>query len=178
MRHPTGTVQLPINEPMTPNSQIQEFLDHNRGPGVQHIALRTSDAIATVAQLRQRQVDFLDVPDTYYDAVLHRDGATLRPTQVRAIAQQQLLVDWQPSDAQALLLQTFTQPIFKEPTLFFEIIERQTSRGCVPTLTAAPPSPRTAQPLLVQGFGERNFQALFEAIEQEQAQRGGLQSPC
>ena len=174
MQDPTGTIQIPINEPTTPNSQIQEFLDHNSGTGVQHIALRTQDAIATVDQLRQRQVPFITVPSTYYEVLMQRDGCSLAAAEVAAIAHQQLLVDWQPSDPQALLLQTFTQPVFTEPTLFFEIIERQPTtqpRYLISMPDETPKEPRLSP---VQGFGERNFQALFEAIEQEQIRRGNL----
>lgn len=170
MQDPTGAIQIPINEPTTSNSQIQEFLDCNQGAGVQHIALQTQHAIATVAHLRQRQVPFLTVPATYYQALLQRQGCCLTPEEVRAIATQQLLVDWQPTDPQALLLQTFTQPVFSEPTLFFEVIERQVSRLThpVPLLKGDLQTQRLSP---VQGFGERNFQALFEAIEQEQMRR-------
>jgi len=176
MQDATGTIQIPINEPATANSQIQEFLDCNRGAGVQHVALRTRDAIATVSQLRQRQVPFIEVPATYYEALLQREGCRLTPEQVRAIAAQKLLVDWQANDPQALLLQTFTHPVFAEPTLFFEMIERQATQSPAYALspTAKATQPQTLTP--VQGFGERNFQALFEAIEQEQIRRGSLQS--
>jgi 4-hydroxyphenylpyruvate dioxygenase len=178
MQDPTGTIQIPINEPTTPNSQIQEFLNHNNGAGVQHIALRTRDAIATVGQLRQRQVPFITVPPTYYEALMQRDGCRLAAADVVAIARQQLLVDWQPTDPQALLLQTFTQPIFAEPTLFFEMIERQPTtqpRSLISMPDELPQEPHLSS---VQGFGERNFQALFEAIEQEQIRRENPQSFC
>lgn len=178
MQDPTGVIQIPINEPTTVNSQIQEFLDYNSGAGVQHIALRTRDAIATVTHLRQRQVPFITVPDTYYASLMQREGCHLTEAAVEAIARQQLLVDWQPTDPQALLLQTFTQPIFAEPTLFFEIIERQTTSQPLYPISIVDEPIQEQQLSPVQGFGERNFQALFEAIEQEQIHRGNLQSSC
>ncbi|MEO1208540.1 MAG: 4-hydroxyphenylpyruvate dioxygenase [Cyanobacteria bacterium J06638_20] len=178
MQDPTGTIQIPINEPTTPNSQIQEFLDHNSGGGVQHIALHTKDAIATVAQLRQRQVPFITVPSTYYEALMQRDGCRLAAADVEAIARQQLLVDWQPTDPQALLLQTFTQPVFAEPTLFFEIIERQPTTQLRNRISMTDEPPQRPRLSTVQGFGEQNFQALFEAIEQEQIRRGNFQPFC
>ncbi len=160
MAHPQGSAKLPINESATPNSQVQEFLHYNRGSGIQHVALHTQDIVSTVAGLRQGGVTFLPVPPSYYEALRQRPG--YRPDDYdRAIAQLQILVDWELHLPQARLLQTFTQPFLSIPTVFFEIIQRQV----VP-----------AQGTLVQaqGFGERNFQALFEAIEREQIKRGGL----
>ncbi len=149
-----GRVQLPINEPASENSQIQEFLDVNRGSGVQHIALGTSNLISTIAQLRARGLSLLSVPQTYYSQVQQRRGCPLSRVELEAIAEQEILVDW-PEDSQyALLLQIFTQPIFAQPTFFFEFIERRYQ---------------------AQGFGEGNFRALFEAIEGEQIKRGSLQ---
>ncbi|ASC72036.1 4-hydroxyphenylpyruvate dioxygenase [Halomicronema hongdechloris C2206] len=162
LSHPQGSAQFPINEPTSANSQIQEFLNHNRGAGIQHVAIETPDIVRTVAQLRRQGVKFLEVPSTYYEQLQQRPG--FRPEQADwdAIAQQQILVDWLPDIPEALLLQTFTEPIFREPTCFFELIERcpyrQNQRLCK-----------------TQGFGEGNFQALFEAIERQQAQRGSLQ---
>jgi 4-hydroxyphenylpyruvate dioxygenase len=122
------SVQMPINEPSTQNSQIQEFLDHNRGAGIQHIAFHTNDIFATVAKLKQKGVKFL-------------------------ATEPEILVDVQDHDKGQALLQIFTQPIFDQPTFFFEIIQRQKQ---------------------AQGFGEGNFQALFEAIEHQQARRSSL----
>jgi 4-hydroxyphenylpyruvate dioxygenase len=162
LTHPRGSAQLPINEPASATSQIQEFLDHNRGPGIQHIALQTRDILVTLPQLRQRGISFIQVPFAYYEQLRHRPGFALSDDLWRAIAQQQVLVDWQPDHPQALLLQTFTQPIFPEPTFFFELIERRQVMINDQICTA-------------QGFGEGNFRALFEAIEREQMKRGSLE---
>lgn len=146
--HPEGTAQFPINEPASMRSQIQEFLDFNQGPGIQHIALSTINITHTVKQLRQRGLRFLDIPSSYYAQLRQRASSAL---ELEAIEQQQVLVELQkPSQA---LLQTFSQPIFEQPTFFFEVIERRRQ---------------------AQGFGERNFTALFEAIEREQLKRGTL----
>ncbi|URD51846.1 4-hydroxyphenylpyruvate dioxygenase family protein [Chroococcidiopsis sp. CCNUC1] len=151
-------VQFPINQPASPNSQIQEFLDCNQGAGIQHIALKTSNIIEAIAQFRNNGVSFLSVPPTYYTQLKQRLGLPISfpisVDELQAIAQQQILVDWQDSHPDALLLQTFTQPIFTQPTFFFEIIERRSQ---------------------ATGFGEGNFRALFEAIEREQMKRGSLQ---
>ncbi|MEJ6481404.1 4-hydroxyphenylpyruvate dioxygenase [Nostoc punctiforme UO1] len=155
-----GSVQLPINEPASKNSQIQEFLDVNRGPGIQHIALRTTNLVSAIAKFRASGLPLLSVPQTYYSQLKQRSGLTLSPLELEAIAQQEILVDWQeytPVGTQQtapLLLQIFTQPIFEQPTFFFEFIERR---------------------FQAQGFGEGNFRALFEAIESEQIKRGTLQ---
>lgn len=147
-----GNVQLPINEPASPNSQIQEFLEVNRGPGIQHIALRSPNLVSAIAQFRDRGLSFLSVPKTYYSQLAERLELPLSPREIQAIAQQEILVDWQ-EDAPlgALLLQIFTQPIFGQPTFFLEFIERR---------------------FQAQGFGEGNFRALFAAIESEQIKRG------
>lgn len=162
LKHPQGNAQLPINEPASPNSQVQEFLNWNGGSGVQHIALQTQDAVAAIAQFRRQGVQFLAVPPTYYDQLRQRPGFALPESLCQAIAREQILVDWHPDNHHALLLQTFTQPIFQEPTFFFEVIERKTY-----TLNQ--------QSCQAEGFGEGNFRALFEAIEQEQRKRGSLQ---
>jgi len=159
--HPQSGVKFPINEPASATSQIQEFLDMHRGPGVQHIALQTVDIVQTIAHLRQRGLNFLPVPQTYYSQLRQRPGFCLAESEWQAIAQQQVLADWSENTPQAMLLQAFTQPIFEQPTFFFEIIERQTY--CYAEhLTQA------------EGFGEGNFRALFEAIEREQIKRGNL----
>jgi 4-hydroxyphenylpyruvate dioxygenase len=159
--HPDGTVQMPINEPASPSSQIQEFLDLNRGAGIQHLALRTVNLVRTIAQLRQQGLSFLQVPPTYYHQLQQRPGFQLSEAVWQAIAQQEVLVDWQKDLPEAMLLQTFTQPIFGQPTFFFEFIERQVYRV-------------NQQYHQAQGFGEGNFRALFEAIEREQMKRGSL----
>ncbi len=150
---PQGNVQFPINQPTTANSQIQEFLDVNRGAGVQHIALQTSNVIQAIAQSRYRGLSFLPVPQTYYSQLKQRPGFSLSPEELQVIAQQEILVDWHPETPQALLLQIFTQHIFGQPTFFLELIERR---------------------FQAPGFGEGNFQALFAAMEAEQIKRGSL----
>jgi 4-hydroxyphenylpyruvate dioxygenase len=149
MQDGTGKVKLPINEPAEGRrkSQIQEFLDYNGGPGVQHLALRTDDIVGTVQQLRKQGIEFLHVPSTYYDDLEARVGQINEP--VDELAKLGILVD---RDDEGYLLQIFTKPVQDRPTLFFEIIERHGSRG----------------------FGKGNFKALFEAIEREQARRGNL----
>lgn len=144
-----GKIKFPINEPAAGKrkSQIEEYLDFHHGPGVQHIALRTNDIIATVSELRDRGVQFLRIPTTYYDEVSKRVG-TIKED-LKQIAELGILAD---RDDDGYLLQIFTQPITDRPTLFFEIIQREGS----------------------QGFGVGNFKALFEAIEREQARRGNL----
>lgn len=182
--HPDGLLQMPLNEPSSENSQIQEFLHHNRGAGVQHVALSSVDAIDAIAHFRAQGLNLLHVPDTYYNSLhQHPNYPTSHQVTLSKIQQQQLLIDW-PQSGQRLnqpgekseeqseeqlagqpgtLLQTFTQPIFAEPTFFFEIIERShyTNQGQLCT---------------TQGFGEGNFQALFEAIERAQMQRGSLKT--
>lgn len=161
LKHPEGNATLPINEPTSQNSQIQEFLDLHQGAGIQHVALHTRNLVKTVAVLRQRKVSFLPVPRTYYQQLRERPGFWREAGDWEAIAQQQLLVDWPREEARTRLLQTFTQPLFEQPTFFLELIERQT-RATVTGIKRA------------EGFGEGNFQALFEAIEREQEQRGTL----
>ncbi|MGJ3254521.1 MAG: 4-hydroxyphenylpyruvate dioxygenase [Elainellaceae cyanobacterium] len=161
LKHPNGTLQFPINEPASSSSQIQEFLDINRGPGIQHIALQTSDIIQTIARLRQTGISFLRVPDTYYAQLRDRPGFRPSHANWEAIAQHEILVDWSDDNPDAMLLQTFTQPIFEQPTFFFEIIQRQTYSNGFGYRQA-------------YGFGEGNFQALFEAMEQEQIRRGSI----
>ncbi len=154
--HPEGSLQLPVNEPSSPNSQIQEFLQHNRGAGVQHVALRSGDAVSAIARFRQQGLDLLEVPSTYYDSLHQRSDCPIKD--LSAISHQQILIDWPQGGQQGTLLQTFTLPIFDEPTFFFEIIER---RSYV----------EDGQLKAVKGFGEGNFQALFEAIERSQIER-------
>jgi len=154
MIHPDTGVQFPINEPASVNSQIQEFLNVNQGPGVQHIALHTPRIVQAIAQLRHLGLSFLPMPKSYYTQLqLNHPNLPLLVAELEEIAAQEILVDWHDDSPKALLLQTFTQPIFKEPTFFFELIERRQE---------------------AQGFGEGNFRALFEAIEREQMKRGSL----
>jgi 4-hydroxyphenylpyruvate dioxygenase len=144
-----GWVKLPINEPSSQNSQIQEFLDRYGGPGVQHIALLTPDIVATIAEMRRMGQEFLDVPDTYYDAEFDQRVGEIEEDKAE-LKRLKILVD---RDHDGYLLQLFTKCVFARPTLFFEVIQR---RGGA------------------QGFGEGNFRALFEAIEREQEKRGSL----
>ncbi|NOS99510.1 MAG: 4-hydroxyphenylpyruvate dioxygenase [Phycisphaerales bacterium] len=145
----TGKIKFPINEPAEgkKKSQIDEYLDFYCGPGVQHIAMNTADICATVERLRSRGLDFLRVPDTYYDALPERVGEI--DQDYRRIRELGILVD---RDDDGYLLQIFTQPVQDRPTLFFEVIERHGSRG----------------------FGIGNFKALFVSLEREQALRGNL----
>lgn len=142
-------VKFPINEPAggRNRSQIQEYLDYYETPGVQHVAVLTHDILATIRALRERGVEFLVVPDSYYEAVPDRVGDI--DEQLVDIQQLGILVD---RDDRGYLLQLFTRPVEDRPTLFFEIIQRKGARG----------------------FGKGNFKALFESIEREQAQRGNL----
>jgi 4-hydroxyphenylpyruvate dioxygenase len=145
----TGKIKFPINEPAEGRrkSQIQEYLDYYGGPGVQHVALTTPDIVATVSALRERGIEFLQVPNTYYEELGDRVGA-IRES-MEDIAKLNILVD---RDEEGYLLQIFTKPVEDIPTIFFEIIQRHGS----------------------QGFGIGNFKALFEAIEKQQALRGNL----
>jgi 4-hydroxyphenylpyruvate dioxygenase len=144
-----GYIKLPINEPSSENSQIQEFINEYRGQGVQHIALLTPDIITTVGALRQRGMKFLEVPDTYYEEMPGRVGEIKEDLQ--KLKERRILVDRDRPDG--YLLQLFAHPLFDRPTMFYEIIQRRGNSD---------------------GFGEGNFRALFEAIEREQAKRGTL----
>jgi 4-hydroxyphenylpyruvate dioxygenase len=149
MSNGNDRVKFPINEPAEGKrkSQIEEYLDFYRGPGVQHIALATANIIETVGALRSQGVDFLRVPTTYYDDLQERVGKIDEPVdQLRELG---ILVD---RDDEGYMLQIFTRPVEDRPTVFFEIIQRKGSRS----------------------FGKGNFKALFEAIEREQALRGNL----
>ena len=142
-------IKFPINEPAAGKrrSQIDEYLQYYRGPGVQHVALLTADIVATIETLRDNGVEFLNVPDSYYDMLPQRVGEI--DEAIDTIRRLRILVD---RDEEGYLLQLFTRPVQDRPTLFFEIIQRKGSRG----------------------FGKGNFKALFEAIEREQALRGNL----
>ncbi len=145
----SGVIRLPINEPATgrKKSQIEEYLEFYRGSGVQHIALATSDLVATVGGARERGMDLMHVPASYYDDVFERVPDL--DADLEVIRDLNILVD---KDEGGHLLQIFTRMMQDRPTFFFEFIER---RGAL-------------------GFGEGNFKALFEAIERDQAQRGNL----
>lgn len=144
-----GYIKFPINEPAhgKKKSQIEEYLDYYKGPGVQHIAIATHDIIETVSLMRQRGVEFLYVPETYYDNISSRIGSIAED--IEELRKLNILID---RDEEGYLLQIFTKPLQDRPTLFFEIIERNGAKS----------------------FGKGNFKALFESIEREQAQRGNL----
>lgn len=149
MSNGNGRIKFPINEPAVgkKKSQIEEYLDFYRGPGVQHIAMATDNIIATVSALRERGVEFLTVPPSYYETLLDRVGTIDEDlTPLRDLG---ILVD---RDEEGYLLQIFTKPVQDRPTLFYEIIQRKGAKS----------------------FGKGNFKALFEAIEREQALRGNL----
>ena len=149
MADSTLSIKFPINEPAAGRrkSQIQEYLDYNYGPGVQHIALATDDIIHTVSVLKERGAEFLDVPNAYYERLWERVGEVNEDHE--DIRRLKILVD---RDERGYLLQLFTKPFEDRPTLFYELIQRE---GCA-------------------GFGKGNFKALFESIEREQAARGNL----
>ena len=144
-----GKIKFPINEPAAgkKKSQIEEYLDFYEGAGVQHLAVATDNIIDTVTKLRDRVVEFLRVPSTYYDTVLDRVGEI--DEDLQPIRELGILVDRDPD---GYLLQIFTRPVQSRPTMFFEIIQRKGARS----------------------FGKGNFKALFEAIEREQELRGTL----
>jgi 4-hydroxyphenylpyruvate dioxygenase len=149
MQNGSGRIKLPINEPAPgrKKSQIEEYLDFYRTPGVQHLALITDDIIATVQNLTERGVEFLRTPMNYYKSVLDRVGPI--DEDIEQLAELGVLID---HDDEGYLLQIFSKPVVSRPTVFFEIIERKGARG----------------------FGEGNFKALFEALEHEQELRGNL----
>jgi len=149
MSNGNGRIKFPINEPAEgkKKSQIEEYLDYYNGPGVQHIAVATDDIVATVSAMRARGVEFLYVPETYYDDLLERVGKI--DEDVSVLKEHGILID---RDEEGYLLQLFTKPVVDRPTLFFEIIQRKGA----------------------QSFGKGNFKALFEAIEREQEARGTL----
>jgi 4-hydroxyphenylpyruvate dioxygenase len=149
MANGNDRIKFPINEPARgkKKSQIDEYLDFYGGPGVQHLALATDDIIGSVTALRDRGVEFLSVPTTYYDDLQKRVGKIDEP--VDKLAALGILVDRDPD---GYLLQIFTKPVEDRPTVFYEIIQRKGARS----------------------FGAGNFKALFEAIEREQELRGNL----
>ena len=149
MSNGNGRIKFPINEPAEgkKKSQIEEYIDFYNGAGVQHIALATDNIIETVTALRNRGVEFLYVPETYYDDLLDRVGDI--DEELAPLKELGVLVD---RDDEGYLLQIFTKPVLDRPTMFFEIIQRKGA----------------------QSFGKGNFKALFEAIEREQDLRGTL----
>lgn len=149
MSSQNSKIKLPINEPFSAprRSQIQEYLDYNSAPGVQHIAFSTDDIIGTVERLRKQGIEFLSVPRAYYDALTDRVGQI--DEDINLLAELGILVD---RESEGYLLQIFTKPVEDRPTLFFEVIQRKGASG----------------------FGKGNFKALFESIEREQSRRGNL----
>jgi 4-hydroxyphenylpyruvate dioxygenase len=147
---PNRQVQFNINEPTSANSQIQEFLDANNGSGIQHLALQSTNILQTVGEMRRRGLSFLSMPKTYYTKLKQQGINGLIPAfkseEWDSIESQEILVDCHPSKPESLLMQTFTKSVFADKTFFFEIIERRNQ---------------------AMGFGEGNFQELFEAIERE-----------
>tara|TARA_B100000945_G_scaffold300924_1_gene283204 strand:+ start:1447 stop:2535 length:1089 start_codon:yes stop_codon:yes gene_type:complete len=149
MESDNGRIKFPINEPAEGKrkSQIDEYLEFYEGAGVQHLALLTSDIIKTIGKLKENGVEFLEVPDTYYEDLTERVGAI--DEDIEVLRKLKILVD---RDDEGYLLQLFTKPVEDRPTVFYEVIQRKGSKG----------------------FGVGNFKALFEAIERHQAERGNL----
>ena len=149
MSNGNGRIKFPINEPAEgkKRSQIEEYINFYKGAGVQHLALATDNIIYTIHELRERGVDFLDVPDSYYLDLQDRVGAI--DEDIEVLKKYKILVD---RDDEGYLLQLFTKPLMDRPTVFIEIIQRKGATS----------------------FGKGNFKALFEAIEREQENRGTL----
>ncbi len=147
MTSPCGKIRIPINESSDDKSQIQEYLIDYRGEGIQHVALATDDIYATVEALRKSRVDFQDTPDTYYEALAGRLPGHTEDT--ARLQRNRILLDGAPAENE-MLLQIFTKTVIGP--IFFEIIQRKGN----------------------EGFGEGNFRALFESIEQDQIRRGVL----
>ncbi len=149
MTSPCGKIRIPINESTDEKSQIEEYLHQYRGEGIQHVALGTADIFSTVDVLKGNGVAFQDTPDTYFEQIDTRIPG--HGEDIEALRRRRILIDGAPTDGQGLLLQIFTQNVIGP--IFFEIIQRKGN----------------------DGFGEGNFQALFESIELDQIRRGVLQ---
>ena len=149
MSNGNGYVKFPINEPAEgkKKSQVEEYLEFYNGEGVQHVAIATNDIVATVSELQNRGVEFLNIPESYYKTVLDRVGKI--DEDLAPLQQLGILID---RDDEGYLLQIFSKPVEDRPTLFFEIIQRKGAKS----------------------FGKGNFKALFEALEREQDARGNL----
>lgn len=149
MSNGNGRIKFPINEPAEgkKRSQVEEYLDFYGNSGVQHVAMATENILHTVSELRRRGIEFLTVPDSYYETVLNRVGSI--DEEILRLRDLGILVD---RDDEGYLLQIFTKPVEDRPTVFYEIIQRKGAKS----------------------FGKGNFQALFEAIELEQVKRGTL----
>jgi 4-hydroxyphenylpyruvate dioxygenase len=145
MTAPCGKIRIPINESADDKSQIEEFIREYHGEGIQHIAMSTDDIYETVRKLRANGVDFMTTPDTYYEKVDTRVAGHGEPT--ATLRDLNILIDGAPGD-DGILLQIFTNTVIGP--IFFEIIQRKGN----------------------QGFGEGNFKALFESIEEDQLRRG------
>jgi 4-hydroxyphenylpyruvate dioxygenase len=150
MMNRSGSIKMPLNEPAPGlrKSQIQEYLDYNLAEGVQHVAITTRDIIKTIGELRARGIEFITVPSSYYKNL--RDRGIKTEEDMDELAKLGILID---SEDKGYLLQIFTKPVQDRPTFFFEVIQRKNGAS---------------------GFGQGNFQALFEAIERDQADRGNL----
>ncbi|MEO6171403.1 MAG: 4-hydroxyphenylpyruvate dioxygenase [Lysobacter sp.] len=148
MTAPDGVVRIPLNESSDPKSQINEYLDAYNGEGIQHIACFTDDIYATVEKMRETGVEFLDTPEAYFDVIDQRIPD--HGEDVARLARNKILIDADPETKQRKLLQIFTTNAIGP--IFFEIIQRKGN----------------------EGFGEGNFQALFESIERDQMKRGVL----
>lgn len=148
MTSPCGKIRIPINEPSDAKSQIQEYLDAYNGEGIQHIALSTGNIYATVEALRTNGIEFMDVPNTYYDDLKERIPG--HEEDINRLRENRILIDGVADEDTGLLLQIFTNTVIGP--IFFEVIQRKGN----------------------QGFGEGNFNALFESIERDQIKRGVL----
>ena len=148
MTAPDGIVRIPLNESNDPKSQINEYLDAYKGEGIQHIACFTDDIYATVEKMREASINFLDTPETYFDVIDQR--VPNHGEDLERLRRNSILIDADPETKQRKLLQIFTKNAFGP--IFFEIIQRKGN----------------------EGFGEGNFQALFESIERDQMERGVL----
>jgi 4-hydroxyphenylpyruvate dioxygenase len=149
MSNGNGFVKFPINEPAEgkKKSQVEEYLDFYNGEGVQHVAIATANIIETVTELQKRGIEFLKIPESYYETVLNRVGKI--DEDLKPLSELGILID---RDDEGYLLQIFSKPLEDRPTLFFEIIQRKGAKS----------------------FGKGNFKALFEALEKEQDLRGNL----
>lgn len=148
MSSPDGQIRIPINESADDQSQIAEFINQYNGSGIQHIALATDDIYETVEKLRANGIEFLDTPDAYYKMIDNRLPG--HGENIALLQKNKILIDGNPENGQGLLLQIFTNTCIGP--IFFEIIQRKGNNG----------------------FGEGNFKALFESIEQDQIERGVL----
>jgi 4-hydroxyphenylpyruvate dioxygenase len=152
VRSHDSKIRNPINEPYEGlhKSQIEEYIEQYHGSGVQHVALQTEDIVSTIGALRKNGMEFLEVPDTYYDALRKREDVEIEEN-IDDLQEHRILCDM---ESDGYLLQLFTKPIGDRPTFFFEFIQRKGNS---------------------QGFGKGNFQALFESIELDQQLRGNLE---